>query len=70
MKRRDFRPLFDLAEAGGCSLEIAEGGRHMKATLTRGARKRIIVFAKTPSDHRAGKNNLATFRRVIRELAA
>jgi hypothetical protein len=41
-------------------------GRHYKVSWVAEGRKRLLVIAKTPSDHRVGKNCAAQLRRLLR----
>jgi hypothetical protein len=50
----------------GHAADIDTAGKHVKVFWQAGGRKHLLVFAKTPSDHRATANMRAQLRRLLR----
>lgn len=63
---RYLRPVIKKLEGLGCEIR-AEQNNHVKVYVTVGDEKFIWTVAKTPSDHRANLNALATLKRSLRE---
>lgn len=58
-----------IIDAGATIIEKGStNGGHNRIVFERGGEQRTYHYARTPSDHRAGKNFLADVRRMIREL--
>ncbi len=58
-----------IAKAGiDVTYDILQGKSHHKINLLHNGRKRLVVWAGTPSDCRAEKNAIATLNRVLREM--
>lgn len=68
---RRLRDQFDpvIEQHPGASYDIVMSSRHFKVTIRLGGRSKFIIVSNTPSDGaRTAKNNIALFRRTIREL--
>jgi hypothetical protein len=71
-RERDLkRRLLVLAEPLGARVDIDRTAKaHLKATISRGARRVVLFFAATPSDFRGERNGLADVKRKLRSLGA
>jgi hypothetical protein len=65
--KRDF--AVEAAKFTGAALEYEMGGSHYKVRITINDQRRYVVFPASPSDPRSHKNNLAFFRRTLKELS-
>ena len=55
----------------GASFDVLEdGGKHGRLAIKYNDQSRLVIMAKTPSDHRAVPNHLSVVRKQLRDMGA
>lgn len=62
--------LKEIEKYPGVQWETQMGGRHNKLILRFNGSSRVHIYSRSLVDYRAGKNSVATLRRLLHELGA